>query len=155
MKQIYVDTSVFGGIFDDEFKIWSGLFFQKIITSQIKLIISDVVISELDTAPVHVRDFVNSIPRNLIMEVALTNQAVSLAEQYVLEKVVGETSLNDCLHIALATLNGADQLVSWNFKHIVNTVRIKGYNAVNLKNGYTKIEISNPREVFDYENDNR
>src|SRR5690554_2864405 len=133
MKLIYVDTSVFGGIFDEEFKIWSGLFFQKIIKSQLKLIISDVVISELDTAPVHVRDFVNSLPEKLIMEVALTDQTVSLAEQYILEKVVGETSLNDCFHIAIATLNRADILVSWNFKHIVHPLRIKGYNAVNLK----------------------
>lgn len=153
MKLIYVDTSVFGGIFDEEFKIWSGLFFKKIINLQIKLIISDVVISELDTAPIFVRDFVNSIPSTLFKEVALTDQAVSLAEQYVTEKVVGETSLNDCFHIALATLNHADLLVSWNFKHIVHPVKIIGYNAVNLKNGYTEIEIKNPREAFDYEND--
>ena len=76
-----------------------------------------------------------------------------LGQQYVSENVVGQTSLNYCFHIALATLHKADLLVSWNFKHIVNIERIHGYNAVNLKNGYHILEIRNPREAFDYEND--
>ena len=37
-------------------------------------------------------------------------------------------------------------------KHIVNLQRIHGYNAINLKNDYKTIEIRNPREIFDYEN---
>jgi len=43
-----------------------------------------------------------------------------------------------------------ERLASWNFKHIVNLARIRGYNAVNLKNGYTTIEIRNPKELIDY-----
>ena len=42
MKTIYVDTSVFGGKFDSEFKLWSDLFFEKVISSNIKLIYSEV-----------------------------------------------------------------------------------------------------------------
>ncbi len=68
-------------------------------------------------------------------------EAVELATQYILEKVVGQTSLPDCLHIAIATINRADFLISWNFKHIVNVQRIRGYNAINIKNGYKQIEI--------------
>ncbi len=41
-----------------------------------------------------------------------------------------------------------DVLASWNFKHIVNLDRIRKYNAVNLKNGYTVLEIRNPREIL-------
>ena len=40
--------------------------------------------------------------------------------------------------------------VSWNFKHIVNISKIKGYNGVNLMNDYPTLEIRNPREIFDY-----
>ena len=44
-----------------------------------------------------------------------------------------------------------DYLVSWNFRHIVNVFRIKGYNAVNLKNGYIQLDIRSPKEFIDYE----
>jgi hypothetical protein len=74
-----------------------------------------------------------------------------LAEQYITEKVVGQANRADCFHIAIATIQKVDLLVSWNFKHIVNIERIQGYNAVNLKNGFQTLEIRNPGEAFDYE----
>lgn len=58
----------------------------------------------------------------------------SLAE--IAEKVVGQTSRAGCQHIAMATIYRADVLVSWNFKHIVNLERIRGYNSVILKEGW-------------------
>jgi len=73
---------------------------------------------------------------------------------YIKENVVGKTSREDCIHIALATINRADVLVSWNFKHIVNLSRIRGYNSVNLKTGYPTIEIRSPLDLIDYENNN-
>ena len=51
------------------------------------------------------------------------------------------------MHIALATINKVDILVSWNFKHIVNIGRIRGYNSVNLKLGFTTLEIRTPKEI--------
>ena len=78
---------------------------------------------------------------------------MKLADTYIAEKVVGRTSLVDCRHIALATINKVDVLASWNFKHIVNLDRIKGYNSVNLKLGYQMIEIRSPKDLIRYEND--
>ncbi len=49
------------------------------------------------------------------------------------------------------TLNHADVLVSWNFKHIVNVHRIRGYNSVNYKFGHKILEIRTPREILEYE----
>jgi hypothetical protein len=83
----------------------------------------------------------------------VTPEALKLAQTYVEEKVVGETSLNDCLHIATATLSKVDMLISWNFKHIVNVYRIRGYNSVNLRLGYTPLEIHSPKEIVNYENE--
>lgn len=74
-----------------------------------------------------------------------------MAKKNIEAKVVGETSYTDCLHIALATIHSADILVSWNFKHIVNVIRIIGYNAVNHKEGYKQIDIRSPRELLSYE----
>ena len=78
---------------------------------------------------------------------------VELASEYITEKVVGKTSYADCLHIALATINRADYLISWNFKHIVNVDRIRGYNSINIKNGYKQLEIRSPRDFIKYEDD--
>jgi hypothetical protein len=69
------------------------------------------------------------------------------------QKLVGQTSLEDCRHIALATIYRVDVLASWNFKHIVNLDRIKGYNSVNLKLGYPMIEIRSPKDLINYGND--
>jgi hypothetical protein len=41
-----------------------------------------------------------------------------------------------------------DYLVSWNFKHIVIVFRIKGYNAVNMKNGYIQLDNRSPKEII-------
>ena len=80
--------------------------------------------------------------------VSVTEDAYNLAENYINEKVVGETSFDDCVHIATATIHKVDYLISWNFKHIVNVFRIKGYNAVNLKNGYIQLDIRSPKEII-------
>ena len=83
--------------------------------------------------------------------IELTAEAILLADTYIKEKVVGKTSLEDCRHIALATINKLDVLASWNFKHIVNLDRIKGYNSVNYRLGYPMIEIRSPKDLIHYE----
>ena len=83
----------------------------------------------------------------------MSDESLDLARAYVAEKVVGQTSFGDCIHIALATINKADILVSWNFKHIVNVYRIRGYNSVNLKLGYSTIEIRSPKDIIGYEDE--
>jgi hypothetical protein len=106
---------------------------------------------ELENAPEKVKDLLKSLKADLTEFIEITNDTIDLASEYVIEKVVGKTSYADCLHIALATINRADFLVSWNFKHIVNMERIRGYNSINIKNGYKQLEIRSPREFEKYE----
>ena len=154
MRTFYVDTSVFGGKFDEEFAFWTNKFFERVFQSDVILLYSDVIDDELAAAPRQVTRFVKSIPDDRLQNIYLNEEAVALAEKYIFEHVVGPSSIADCFHIAIATIQKADLLVSWNFKHIVNIERIHGYNAVNLKNGFHTLEIRNPREAFDYEDDN-
>jgi hypothetical protein len=56
-----------------------------------------------------------------------------------------------CIHIATATVHKIDLLISWNFKHIVNIERIRGYNSINIKNGYQAIEIRSPKDLISHE----
>lgn len=81
----------------------------------------------------------------------MTQAASDLADQYISAKVVGRTSRADCQHIAMATLAKADVLVSWNFKHIVNLDKIRGYNGINYQLGHSMIEIRTPKEVISYD----
>lgn len=87
------------------------------------------------------------------LRVELTEEAIKLADTYIDEKVVGKSSLEDCRHIAMATIYKVDVLASWNFKRIVNLDRIKGYNSVNLRLGYSMIEIRSPKDLVNYGND--
>ena len=68
------------------------------------------------------------------------------------ENILGKASLDDAYHIAIATVNRLDVLVSWNFKHIVNYDKIKLFNSINLRLGYPMIEIRSPKEFVKYEN---
>ena len=142
MKQrLYIDTSVFGGFFDEEFAEFTKPLFERLQKGEFKLLFSTVTQEELSLAPDQVKKLVENIKIENTEFIETNEEAVELATQYILEKVVGQTSLPDCLHIALATINRADFLISWNFKHIVNVQRIRGYNAINIKNGYKQIEI--------------
>ncbi|MFN4299727.1 MAG: type II toxin-antitoxin system VapC family toxin [Thermaurantimonas sp.] len=154
MKQrIYIDTSVFGGYFDEEFKEHTIPLFDRIKKGEFIVLYSAVTQEELENAPEKVKQFVESLNTDLTEFIEITEEAVDLATEYINEKVVGRTSFADCLHIALATINHADFLISWNFKHIVNIERIRGYNYVNIKNGYKQLEIRSPREFEKYEDD--
>ncbi|MFM2201623.1 MAG: hypothetical protein RL040_823 [Bacteroidota bacterium] len=147
MQRFYFDTSVFGGIFDEEFELESALIFKMVKSGLIRCVYSDLTEKELLNAPENVRLFFESLSSHSTEKVLITEECFSLAKLYIEEKVVGQTSLDDCLHIATATLNKVDILVSWNFKHIVNIYRIRGYNSVNMKLGHGTLEIRSPKEI--------
>ena len=152
-QRFYFDTSVFGGAFDIEFDEPTLQLFEKVKNGEIVCIYSDLTIGELSNAPKHVRDYFDELPKQYLESVRINDESLKLAKAYVTEKVIGQTSFDDCVHIALATINKADILVSWNFKHIVNVYRIRGYNSVNLKLGYPTIEIRSPKDIIGYEDE--
>lgn len=115
------------------------------------MVYSKLVDIELSNAPEKVKKLVKNLSIYQLELVQISNEAILLADQYLKENVVGKTSRSDCLHIALATLNNVDILASWNFKHIVNVNRIRGYNSVNYKFGHIILEIRTPREILEYE----
>ena len=146
--RLYIDTSVFGGVFDKEFQNETKLLFEMVKNGEIICVYSDLCELELENAPIKVKEHFLNIEKSTTEFVEITEEINQLAEQYVEEKVVGETSIDDCRHIACATINKVDFLVSWNFKHIVNVFRIRGYNSVNLKNGHIQLDIRSPKEII-------
>lgn len=146
--RIYIDTSVIGDCSDEEFKEYSVQLFDEFTSGKKMLVISDVLLLELEGAPEEVRSMLNRIPRDNIEYVSLNEESITLASAYLEDGVVAEGSLSDARHIAIATVERVDILLSWNYKHIVNLNRIRLLNSVNLKLGYPALEIRSPREVL-------
>jgi hypothetical protein len=95
---------------------------------------------EPEEAPSNVRNLVEEIPKEHKEHATLNDEARGLARPYIEEGVVNEEYLGDAQYIVIATVNKVDVLVSWNFGHIVNLVRIRLYNSVNFKYGYPLLD---------------
>ncbi|HRC84340.1 MAG TPA: PIN domain-containing protein [Thermoanaerobaculia bacterium] len=150
---MYTDTSVIGGCEDEEFREPSQRLISAFVSGQLKLVLSELTLRELETAPDPVRQVLRGVPDAHLETLLLSAEAEELAQAYIREGALGPRMLVDALHLAVATVARVDVLVSWNFKHIVNLQRIHRYNAVNLKNGYPLLEIRTPRELVGYERD--
>ncbi|MBC8175353.1 MAG: PIN domain protein [Candidatus Marinimicrobia bacterium] len=146
--KIYADTSVLGGCFDDEFMEPSKQLIDDFKIGEKILVISDLTLREIENAPQKVKDVLESIPVEFRDYVILDDEAKHLAQRYIEERAVSLRSLVDAQHIAIATINRVDVLVSWNFKDIVNLRMIQLFNATNLKYGHPLIEIRSPIEVI-------
>jgi len=145
--RIYTDTSVLGGCEDNEFRGPSRRLLEAFVHGELTLVLSELSLRELGTAPEGVRKVLEQVPQAHIELLALSPEAEELAAAYIEDGAIGSRMRADALHIALASVARVDVLVSWNFKHIVNLKRIHAYNAVNLKKGYPLLEIRTPREV--------
>jgi hypothetical protein len=152
-RRFYLDTSVWGCAFSlhVEFNMDTNMFFKMVMDEGIVCLYSEIVENELVGAPDDVRAYFNGWPDNLKEKVEITPDVLKLANMYIKEGVVGGTILNDCIHIAAATIHRADALVSWNFKHIVNMRKVEGYNSINIGLGYKMLGIYSPKEVINYE----
>jgi predicted nucleic acid-binding protein len=147
-EKVYVDTSVVSGKFDQVHSWQTEPFWNAVVNGKIRIMTSEVLKGELEIAPTHIREFFNQLPESQIELVNSNEMTEQLAARYISEGVVGQSSLNDCRHIAIATIYRADCLVSLNFRHIVNVNRIYRYNGVNMLLGYPTIEIRTPNEVI-------
>ncbi len=150
--RIYADTSVFGGVFDEEFAEPSKAFFQEVRENRFALVTSAVVQAELEPAPEEVRNFFED---NLdVAEVAeVTDEVLILRDAYLESGIVSTKYSDDALHVALASVSDCKIIVSWNFRHIVHFEKIPKYNAVNVLCGHTTLGIYSPTEVIRYEDE--
>lgn len=146
--KIYIDTSVIGGYFDEEFKEPTKLLFKRIANKDFEVYFSEVNETELSLAPMRIKELKKLIPQECYKFVDLNTESKTLAETYIAEKILGKASINDAYHIAIASVNKLDCLISWNFKHIVNYDKIRFFNSINLKLGYQLIDIRTPLEFI-------
>jgi len=145
--RIYADTSVIGGCLDAEFEVESRRLLELARQGTLTLLVSDLLLEELALAPESVQAHLAAVPTASLEPLMRTPESARLRDAYVDAGVLPATSSNDAHHVALATVARADLLVSWNFKHLVHFDKMRGFNAVNLREGYGPIEIHSPKEV--------
>lgn len=120
--KIYLDTSVPSTYFDDRTpdrqsatrKMWSHAL------PQGHLYVSELVLAELKRTPTPEKrqDMVNLV--EALPRLSLTAETIRLARILQQAGLVPPNKLDDAVHLAIAAVNGADALVSWNFRHMVN-----------------------------------
>jgi predicted nucleic acid-binding protein len=152
VKHVYVDTSVVLGTFDpDETRReQTAIFWQAVKNDEIVALISDILDDEVKDPSENVRGFLAGLPESQIKWINATIESNTLARQYIDAKVVSENSLNDCRHVALATIENAGGIVSWNLHDMVK--RADRYNSVNMAQKYHKIKIVTPDRYKEIDN---
>lgn len=152
--KLYFDTSIISAACDErepEKKALTLQLIKEIKTNKYEAYISELVKAEVDKSEsedaVKLRDIINELPLEVLN---LTDETKKLADNYVKQKIIPVRYVNDAVHIAVASVNDLDVIVSWNFKHIVKVktkIEVKGVNALM---GYKEIEIYSPLEVVKY-----
>jgi hypothetical protein len=119
-QYIYIDTSVIGGCFDDEFADSSNKLFEEFKAGKKIAVISNITNLEQEKAPENVKNKLNEIPEHFFEKVSLSIESEELSNKYISENVISSNFIEDARHIAIAVIEKVDVLASWNFKHIVN-----------------------------------
>ncbi|MBF0230391.1 MAG: type II toxin-antitoxin system VapC family toxin [Desulfamplus sp.] len=149
---LYLETSVWNFYFADDAPEKQAVtfeFFNQIKRDRYRIFVSEIVFREIDKAD----DEKKSLLLNLIAEynpekLEITEEALTLAEEYIREGILPAKSVDDSIHASIATVYGLDALISWNLKHLANLSRMRKINGVNLKNGYSnKLDLVTPMEV--------
>lgn len=144
----YLDTSVIGGVFDDEFSNYSKRIFERILSNRMIGVISELTMKELEPAPEFILEYFRSLPESNINYLEFNDEISEVTDAYLKRGILSSNYRNDAMHIAYATVYKIDILLSWNFKHIVNMNKIHAFNAENILMGYGQIEIRSPMEFY-------
>ena len=110
--------------------------------------ISDPVLEEITKGdPSAVRNRLTAVERFAVLEV--TPDAEELASIYAQAMALPASAWLDALHLAVASLNGMEYLVSWNCRHITSGRVRKVVHEINEDRGVDSPIICTPEELQD------
>jgi predicted nucleic acid-binding protein len=151
--KIYLETTVFNFKFANDSpdkKRDTIKLFEEIKQGKYIPYTSNYVLQELIKAEEPKKSqMVNLIEEYKVKFLEADEDAEILADKYILEEIIPIRYRTDGLHIAMATINDLDIIVSYNFQHIVKLRTIMGTESVNIKEGYKRIGIYSPTEVIE------
>ncbi|MDR1705403.1 MAG: hypothetical protein LBS19_12055 [Clostridiales bacterium] len=155
--KIYLETTLFNFYFDNDRGFAHGstvALFKEIADGKYKAFTSSYVIDELNQAPAEKRSkMLGLLVKYNIAVLNYNDDAKALADIYVKEGIIPHKYRTDGLHIAIAAVNDIDMIISMNFQHIVKRKTKIAAGNINILNGYHAVEIFNPMEVVENEND--
>jgi hypothetical protein len=79
----------------------------------------------------------------------LDRRALALAETLVRNGPIPQEAVEDALHIAVATVNGLEYLLTWNFRHIANATTRHEIERICRSQGYEPPVICTPQELLE------
>ena len=82
-----------------------------------------------------------------IPSLAVSDEAMALAELLVTQGAVPKGSEEDALHIGIAAAQGADYLLTWNFRHINNAEMKSVITKVVESQGLVCPQLCSPEEL--------
>ena len=155
IPRIYLETTVFNFFYADdapEKKQDAIRLFHEIYEGKYEPYTSEAVLEELGKATAEkFVQMLSLVEQYSMITLPVTEEARRLADLYVKEGVIPENYLTDALHIALATVNDLDYIISYNFRHIVKVKTITMTESINIRENYKRIGIFSPTEVVDYD----
>jgi predicted nucleic acid-binding protein len=153
--KLYLDTSIIGALFDTEMPPRieiTRLLLDSILEGKHTGVISNIVLEELERSPAELREKLLAEIRKVPFQVTAEDEiSADLLEIYEKEGFIRKAARLDLRHLAVATVNGVDAVVSWNFRDVVNIRTRRAVHSVNLRLGFPLIEIVSPEEVIEYE----
>ena len=84
-----------------------------------------------------------------IPELEVTEEVKKLARALILEGPIPKQAEIDAFHIAIATVNGMEYLLTWNCTHIANAVMRPKVEEVCRRYGYEPPTICTPQELME------
>ena len=149
--KVYLETSIFNFAFAEdspvERDITLKLFAQ---LERYDTYMSEIVLVEVNRTPENKRtQLFNLIDKYDLVELPFDESAKILAERYIQEGIIPRKYQEDAFHIAIASVNDLDAIISWNFEHIVKLKTKREVIGINALMGYKEIEIYSPWEVVE------
>jgi predicted nucleic acid-binding protein len=153
-QKIYLETTMFNYYFDKDRELHPAVVaaFEAIGVGDYEGYTSNYALDELMLAPEPKKgDMLGLIAKYGITTIDGSDEAERMADIYIEHDAIPKNKRLDALHIASASINGREYIMSLNFKHInkVKTKRIVDF--INVNEGYKSIVICAPMEVIDYE----
>jgi len=161
--KVYLETTLFNFYFAETRGQYYGktieycrdarLFFEAIEAGEFEPYTSEYVVGELRrTRNERRRDEMLKLVKDCGVRVLPEDEKAEwLADMYIEATAIPATHRTDALHIASATVNGLDFIVSQNFEHIIKDKAIRLTAMVNEAEGYDGIGIYEPGEVINDE----
>ena len=127
-------------------------FFSEVEAGKYEIYISEAVMTEINAADgVKFAMLDELIEKFKPIELEFDDEVTQLAESYIEYGVLSRNHYTDLLHLAFASANGMNVLVSWNLNHLVRMKTFTLGNNVNRTNGYHEIMLFTPQQVIEHE----